>query len=65
MNQIDTERLYLKLVAPEDVAFVFKLVNSEGWITFIGDRNINSAEAAMRYIEKIRATPDFLLLGTF
>lgn len=59
VDQINTRRLCLKLVASEDSSFIYKLVNSQGWITFIGDRNIDSAEAAIRFIEKITATPDF------
>lgn len=37
----------------EDYLFVKTLVNTEGWITFIGDRKINSDEDSKNYIQKI------------
>lgn len=32
---------------------MFELLNSEGWLTFIGDRNVSSPEEALFYIRKI------------
>lgn len=55
-----TDRLSLRPIAPEDHAFVLELVNTEGWLRFIGDRQVHHTEDAMRYIEKIRASPQIL-----
>ncbi|MBG9377995.1 GNAT family N-acetyltransferase [Panacibacter sp. DH6] len=56
-QQIITERLELNLISEEDYAFVQELVNTEGWIKFIGDRNVHSPADAVRYIQKIMQTP--------
>jgi RimJ/RimL family protein N-acetyltransferase len=37
----------------EDYEFIRQLVNSEGWLKFIGDRNIHSIDASKAYIQKI------------
>ncbi len=57
-DSISTERLTLNVVSVPDHEFVNELVNSAGWIEFIGDRNIHSKEAAIAYIDKIRNTPN-------
>ncbi len=36
-----------------DDQFIFELVNTEGWIRFIGNRNIASCDDARSYIQKI------------
>lgn len=51
-------RLSLRLISAEDHAFIRELVNTEGWLKFIGDRHIHSEEAAAAYIQKIRNTGD-------
>ena len=53
-----TERLLLRKLTAEDAAFIFELVNTGGWIKFIGDRNVNNKEDAEGYIQKIFANPD-------
>ncbi|NOT36366.1 MAG: GNAT family N-acetyltransferase [Saprospiraceae bacterium] len=45
--------LCLRSLRLEDNHFIFKLLNSSGWITFIGDRNIYSPDEATLYIQKI------------
>lgn len=50
---ITTARLLLKPLALSDASFIFELVNTEGWLTFIGNRNITSAADALAYIQKI------------
>lgn len=57
--QFSSERLLMKLIAKEDNAFIIELVNTKGWLEFIGDRQVHSHEDAVRYIEKIQSTPDF------
>ncbi len=50
---IETERLSLSGLALHDAAFIFELVNSSGWIQFIGDRNVGTAKQAENYILRI------------
>lgn len=57
-EQLYTERLTLSLVKKEDAAFIEELVNTAGWLKFIGDRNIHSVADAEAYIEKIAANPN-------
>ncbi len=57
-GQLQTERLFLTLLQKEDAAFIKILVNTEGWIKFIGDRNIHSIPDAEAYIEKIISNPN-------
>lgn len=49
----ETERLLLSPLAETDTVFIYELLNSKGWIRFIGDRNINTLEDANAYIDKI------------
>lgn len=49
---IETERLQLRHYTLDDAPFIYKLMNSEGWLKNIGDRNINSVEDAEVYMEK-------------
>lgn len=56
--QFTTERLLLNLLKEDEHAFISELVNTKGWIEFIGDRNVHSQEDAIHYIRKIRNTPD-------
>ncbi len=56
--QLSTPRLLLNLLTEQDHAFILSLLNSEGWLQFIGDRNVHSKEDAIAYSKKISATPD-------
>jgi [ribosomal protein S5]-alanine N-acetyltransferase len=53
MSNFETERLSLQSIQLSDFEFIKQLVNTEGWITYIGDRNIHSDEEAQNYIQKI------------
>jgi [ribosomal protein S5]-alanine N-acetyltransferase len=53
-----TERLLLRTLTLADAAFIFELVNTAGWIKFIGDRNVQTNEDAERYIQKILSNAD-------
>lgn len=53
-----SQRLQLTLLTKDDAAFIEVLLNTEGWITFIGDRNVHSVADAATYIEKITANPN-------
>lgn len=48
-----TSRLRLSSLQLTDTTFIKELVNTEGWIKFIGDRNIHTEEAAKTYVEKL------------
>jgi RimJ/RimL family protein N-acetyltransferase len=48
---LETERLRLREFNLEDAAFIVKLVNSPGWLEFIGDRNIKTDDQAKNYLE--------------
>jgi [ribosomal protein S5]-alanine N-acetyltransferase len=52
-NKIVTQRLRLNWLTAQDDDFVLSLLNSKGWIEFIGDRNVHSKEDAIAYIAKI------------
>ena len=55
-----TKRLKLDRLNLNDTAFIFELLNTEGWIKFIGDRNIGSMEDSENYIEKTLKNPDII-----
>ena len=48
-----TNRLSLSKIILNDASFILELVNTEEWIKFIGNRNINNLEDAKNYIQKI------------
>ena len=48
--QLKTDRLTIRDATIEDAPFFFELMNSESWIEHIGDRRIDSLEAAKTYI---------------
>jgi RimJ/RimL family protein N-acetyltransferase len=48
---IETERLFLKPFSPSDSSFIVELMNTEGWIKYIGDRNIKTISQAEEYLE--------------
>jgi RimJ/RimL family protein N-acetyltransferase len=51
MNKIlETERLVLREFTTTDSNFILDLVNSPGWIEYIGDRNIRTTEQAVAYL---------------
>ena len=52
MNYIlETERLFLREFTLSDTKFIVELVNSPGWLQFIGDRNIKTEEQAKEYLQ--------------
>jgi RimJ/RimL family protein N-acetyltransferase len=46
MHILDTERLRLRTLAAEDAPFYLEVVNTKGFIEFIGDRGIRTVDAA-------------------
>ncbi len=51
-NILETERLILRQFTTDDSKFIVQLLNSPGWIEFIGDRNIKTEERAKEYLQK-------------
>ena len=41
-----TDRLLLDSLTPDDTEFILELVNTAGWLRFIGDRNIRTVDDA-------------------
>jgi [ribosomal protein S5]-alanine N-acetyltransferase len=52
---LKTERLHLQPLNESDANFIQELVNTEGWLKFIGNRNVNNQSDAIAYIHKINA----------
>lgn len=51
MNIITTGRLHITQLSEEfDASFILKLVNTPGWIRYIGDRSIHTVQDARQYI---------------
>lgn len=58
---MQTERLVITKLNPQDNAFIIELVNTPGWLKFIGNRNIYDTLDAQFYIQTILDNP----LSTF
>jgi RimJ/RimL family protein N-acetyltransferase len=53
VQDLETERLLLRKIEVADAPFFYKLFNSEGWLKYIGDRNIHTlADAEMQLTQK-------------
>lgn len=50
MIVLKTERLSLSELTGEEAEFIFRLMNSPGWLQYIGDRGIRTIEDARQYI---------------
>lgn len=48
---LETHRLRLRRLSPDDAAFILGLVNEPSFIENIGDRNVRIEEDAVRYIQ--------------
>lgn len=59
---METKRLRIKQLALSDDLFMMELMNSTGWITFIGDRNIQTQTDAVNYIHKIQGNNNYTCL---
>ena len=47
-----TERLHIRKIDIKDAPFVFELLNSSGWLQYIGDRGVSDLKKAEAYIEE-------------
>ena len=48
---LQTERLILRKLTLNDTDFIIELVNSPGWLQYIGYRNIHTTEDALKYLQ--------------
>lgn len=53
-----TNHLAIRPLQLTDSEFIKDLVNTEGWLQFIGDRNIKTKSDAAQYIQKIIENPN-------
>ena len=58
IQNFSTERLLLSPLSENDTVFMLELVNTPGWLRFIGDRNVHSEADALAYIHKIDSLTD-------
>lgn len=58
MNEIYTKRLSIAPLQIKDSDFILELLNSEGFKTFIGDRQVRTADESLIYVEKTISNPD-------
>jgi len=49
---LETDRIYLRRLSKDDAFFIYTLLNSPGWLEYIGDRGVSSIEKAVAYIEE-------------
>ena len=74
LNRFESRRLVIKRLEVSDFAFMRELLNTEGFIKFIGDRNVRSDDDASSYILKtlandniqywvVRVKPDLIPAG--
>jgi len=50
MITLETERLILREFTFGDAEFIISLLNSPGWLQFIGDRNVKTIDDAKNYL---------------
>ena len=50
---LETERLRLREFTLNDTDFLIRLLNSEGWLKNIGDRNVRTKQEAESYIQSV------------
>lgn len=50
MKVLETDRLILRWLTPDDAAFILELLNEPSWIRFIGDKGVRTLEDAKKYI---------------
>ena len=56
---LETDRLKISPLTENDAAFIYELLNTKGWIEFIGNRNIHSLDDSVQYIRRINGTPGY------
>lgn len=62
MKVLETERLRLRWLTPDDAPFMLELVTDPTWIEFVGDRGLKTVEDARVYITE-KYVADYESLG--
>lgn len=52
MNVIETDRLVLSKLSPDDAPFILELLNDPSFLRFIGDKGVRTLDDAREYIRK-------------
>lgn len=50
MTVLETSRLTVRQLTPDDAEFVLRLLNEESFLRFVGDRGVRTLEDARKYI---------------
>ena len=50
LKVLETDRLVVRRLSPEDAGFIFQLLNEPSWLRFIGDKGVRTIEDARAYI---------------
>jgi RimJ/RimL family protein N-acetyltransferase len=50
MKTIESERLFLRPLTLEDAGFILQLLNTDGFIKYIGDRSVKTIQQAINYL---------------
>jgi RimJ/RimL family protein N-acetyltransferase len=58
-KNLETERLTINPLDENDALFILELLNSEGWLQFIGERNVKDENGAKEYIRQIKSTSSY------
>ncbi|PTS99642.1 GNAT family N-acetyltransferase [Pedobacter sp. HMWF019] len=56
-DTLTTERLLIEKLSPGDSEFILALLNTPGWLKFIGDRNIKTLSDAEAYVQRTIDSP--------
>lgn len=59
---LETDRLLIRPTNVDDAAFILELLNTPKWISFIGDRKVETIKEAQKYIE-VKMVPQLQRLG--
>ena len=52
LKVLETDRLILRWLTPEDAEFILQLMNEPSWLRFIGNKSVRTIEDARAYILK-------------
>ncbi len=52
MNVLESERLALRRLTPEDAPFILELLNDPLFLRFVGDKGVRTLAEARRYLEE-------------
>lgn len=50
MNIIETQRLTIRWLTEDDAEFIYRLYNTDSFLQFVGDKNLQSVDDARKYL---------------